>query len=121
MLVFNIVLLIVSAVFLQSSDAAITCAIGQSFCGTTCYNPKLQSCLSGIVCNSGESVCGSTCYNPKLKSCPSGILCNVGQSVCNGACYTPGEAFCTLYYGLCPVTSSLCFGSAHSGHGSSSK
>ena len=92
LLVLNIILLIVSALFLPS--AAITCGSGQKVCGTTCYNPSFQACQNGIACGNGLSVCGTTCYNSQVQSCQNGILCNAGQSLCGTTCYYPMLSTC---------------------------
>jgi hypothetical protein len=105
---------------LPCHGCTITCAPGETQCGTQCVNlinnpggnapcgtctqfcDANEICLGGLCsCAPGASLCGHTCCAP-------------GSTCCNGACCAPGSTCCN---GTC-CPSGLCCGGSCCGSGS---
>ena len=70
-------------------------ALNARLCGSTCFNPDLQTCSSGIVrCNKS---CNGTCYSNSQYCYNNTKVCNNNQSVCDIKNYNP---FNYVPYGL---------------------
>lgn len=96
-------------------------ARGATCTGDYCDNMNFYVCRP---CAPGQAACGSSCYNPAVQTCTGSppILCPIGQKACNQACVPqsqvcnppcpPGEVHCGGPAGIC-TDASDCFCRLH--------
>ena len=93
-----------------STTITITIALETlAVCGRqqTCYDRNASVCLNGTtICPAlNARLCGSTCFNPDLQTCSSGrVRCNKS---CNGTCYSNSQ-YCYNNRKVCNNNESVC-------------
>ena len=114
---------------LPCHGCTITCAPGETPCGTQCVNlinnpggdtpcgtctqfcDANEICLGGLCsCAPGTNICGDTCCPPG--ACCNGTCCAPASACCNGTCCAPGSACCN---GTCCAHGDVCCDDGHQG------